>query len=331
MTPVNRIPRGAARARQAGVSLIELMIALVLGLLVVGAAIGVFISNKATYRSTQNLARIQESAQVAFELLSRDIREAGANPCDATLAPANITTAAATATPDGADWYLAVDYPLYGFEDGGPTHVSGTDVIQILRPGDDLRGLTADLASGATSVTVAPATPLFKSGDPVMICDMRVLAVARANGDSTAGGSLSFASGAGTNSCDYFPMPNTGTCAGAATAYAFPKFSSVISLQGVRWFLRDPDGNPDNGYSLYRQVNGAAAEEVVQGVANLQFHYLTDAGYVSASVLTTAADWRNVRAVRMTLVLRETERTGTGGQHLTRVVENVVALRNRVL
>ncbi|HLT05029.1 MAG TPA: prepilin-type N-terminal cleavage/methylation domain-containing protein, partial [Pseudomonas sp.] len=80
----------APRARQAGVSLIELMISLTLGLLVVGAAIGIFASNKAAYRTTQNLGRLQESGQIAFELLSRDIREAGSNPCDVNHAIGNI-------------------------------------------------------------------------------------------------------------------------------------------------------------------------------------------------------------------------------------------------
>src|SRR5690606_8387829 len=324
-------PRGASRARQAGVSLIELMISLVLGLLVVGAAIGVFASNKAAYRSTQGLARLQESGQIAFELISRDIRAAGSNPCDVTLTPGNIIDGAAAATPDGDDWFMALGFPLYGFENDGPDHVAGTDVIQVLRTGEDIRSTTDELASGATDLEFTPATPLFASGDVVMVCDMKVLGVFRANGDSSAAGSVSFAAGAGANACDYFPMPNTGACAGAATAYPFPKFATISSMQGVRWFLRDPDGDASNGYSLYRQVNGGSAEEVVQGVSNLQFRYLTDAGYVGASSLTTADAWRNVRAVRMTLTLRETERTGTDGQPLTRVVENVIALRNRVL
>ncbi|WP_146908748.1 PilW family protein [Arenimonas daejeonensis] len=41
------------RGRQAGFSLIELMIALILGLLVAAAAGGVFISNKRVYNATE--------------------------------------------------------------------------------------------------------------------------------------------------------------------------------------------------------------------------------------------------------------------------------------
>ena len=41
-----------SRRLMAGLSLIELMVALVLGLLVVAAAIGIFLSNRQTYRTT---------------------------------------------------------------------------------------------------------------------------------------------------------------------------------------------------------------------------------------------------------------------------------------
>src|SRR5690606_16585162 len=73
---------GAAR-RQGGATLIELMIALLLGLVVVAAASGLFLTNKRVYASTETLNRIQENGRVSFELMSRDIREAGGNPCGA--------------------------------------------------------------------------------------------------------------------------------------------------------------------------------------------------------------------------------------------------------
>ncbi len=312
---------------QRGVSLIELMIALVLGLLVVGAAIGVFASNKQTYRATQSLGRIQENGQVAFEMLSRDIREAGATPCDVNMPPGNIAHDALSAAPnvDNNSWYMALAFPIFGFETGKAPFASTADVIQILRTGDDIRSSTADLAASDTMVTYSPGNPAFKDGEPVMICDMKVLGVFRANGASSPGatGSVSFKEGT-HNKCGYFPQPNAVACSGAATAYAFPRFATISSLRGIRWFMR-------NG-SLYRKVNGNAEEEVVQGVSDLQFRYLIDAGYVDASTLGLDANaWKNVRAVHMTMELRDSEATGTDGQPLKRTIESVVTLRNRVL
>lgn len=74
--------KGHLRLRgEQGFTLVELMISLLLGLIVVGAAGAVFRANQQTYRTTDELARIQENARVAFELLAKDIREAGGNPC----------------------------------------------------------------------------------------------------------------------------------------------------------------------------------------------------------------------------------------------------------
>src|SRR5690606_22126939 len=72
---MSRLSRGFP-GRMAGLSLVELMIALALGLVVSGAAIGVFLANQQTYRSTESIGRIQESARVAFELMAREVREA---------------------------------------------------------------------------------------------------------------------------------------------------------------------------------------------------------------------------------------------------------------
>src|SRR5690606_251434 len=224
-----------------------------------------------------------------------------------------IIDGAAAATPDGDDWFMALGFPLYGFENDGPDHVAGTDVIQVLRTGEDIRSTTDELASGATDLEFTPATPLFASGDVVMVCDMKVLGVFRANGDSSAAGSVSFAAGAGANACDYFPMPNTGACAGAAIAYPFPKFATISSMQGVRWVLRDPDGDAASGYSLGRQVNGGGAVEVVRGVCRLQCRGLTGAGDVGPRSVPSGDAWCNGRAGRMTLTLREPERTGADG------------------
>ena len=63
-------------SRFAGFGLIELMIAMVLGLLVLGAAIAVFQSNQRTFDANEGTNRIQEGARVAFEMMASDLRAA---------------------------------------------------------------------------------------------------------------------------------------------------------------------------------------------------------------------------------------------------------------
>jgi Tfp pilus assembly protein PilW len=72
--------RRTARA-MGGFGLTELMIAMVLGLIVIGAAFAIFQSSQTTFRSNEGLNRIQETARAAFELMSRDIRAAGGSAC----------------------------------------------------------------------------------------------------------------------------------------------------------------------------------------------------------------------------------------------------------
>lgn len=82
----------ALKRFQRGFNLIELMITLLLGLLVVLAAISMFISSRRLYTTTENMSRLQESARVAFELMARDLREAGGNACSTTCAVASTMT-----------------------------------------------------------------------------------------------------------------------------------------------------------------------------------------------------------------------------------------------
>lgn len=328
------------RRGESGFSLIELMVSMVIGLLVLGAAFGIFLSNNRAFSATQGLGRIQENSQAAFEMMARDIREAGGNPCDAELAAANIIAGGPAATATGANWFIAWNQPLYGFENSGLTgQVAGTDAVQVLRLDQGVRTLTTALATaGTTTLTYTPGEPRFNAGDTIMVCDMRVLGIFRAAANSgVAGttGTLGFAGGG--NACGYFPQPNAAVCSGTPTAYLFPKFSSVSRLQGVRWFVCDPDGNAANGASLCRQVDAGVMEEVVPGVQDMQVQYLTDTGYVSANALTTLAAWNAVRAVRISLTMQETEpgnaaaSGSTDGAPLTRTFDHVVTLRNRTL
>jgi type IV pilus assembly protein PilW len=64
---------GSAR----GLSLVELMVALVLGLLVTAGLIQLFGTARLTFQTSDGSARIQENGRFAMELLKRDLRMAG--------------------------------------------------------------------------------------------------------------------------------------------------------------------------------------------------------------------------------------------------------------
>lgn len=69
--------RHTTRKTQQGLSLIELMVAVVLGLLLINGALEMLLTSRGTYRNTDDLSRIQENGRFALDMLSTNIRMAG--------------------------------------------------------------------------------------------------------------------------------------------------------------------------------------------------------------------------------------------------------------
>lgn len=77
---------------QAGIGLIELMIAMVLSLIIGAAVIQVFISQRQTYRAQDDMSRVQENARFAFEQIAQDIRQVGYWGCSRKASIVNETS-----------------------------------------------------------------------------------------------------------------------------------------------------------------------------------------------------------------------------------------------
>ena len=309
-----RAMRGRRHAE--GLTLIELMIAMLLGLLIVGAAIGIFVSNSQAYRSTQNLSRIQETGHIAFEMLAKDIREAGANPCDASIAVANVIN-----NPT-SNWYTNWTQPIRGYGNGALLgSKAGTDAIHILRESDD--AITVTGHSG-TDLEVK-ANPL-SVGSLAMVCDHRQLALFRVSaasattiGHAASGGNCSDLLGA-------VPAP----CA-AGAVYSYPANSVVSGLRAVRWYVA---ANGRGGSSLFMQTGpSASTQEIAEGVTDMQFTYLQPD--ISATTYLPATSiaanlWGGVKAVRVVLTIEGPDaNTAVGGGKFSRRIEHVINLRNR--
>ncbi|MGY1529206.1 prepilin-type N-terminal cleavage/methylation domain-containing protein [Luteimonas sp. A649] len=280
--------RTATHKRMAGLSLIELMIAMVLGLIVMGAAFAVFMSNQRTFGANEGINRIQESARVAFELMSRDIRAAGGSACS------NMSVVE-TATTESVAFR---DTPVSG----------GADSLTVVSGDDTAYRITA---SSATSVTLDPqqvddATEVFSTDDLLLLCNARKTFLVEATGVSTT--TVTFAELPGS----YDPMDDE---------FAPPAAVVLARFRDVNWSV---GANTRGGSSLWVSRGGAAAEEVAEGITDLDFEYLEQGG----GAYTTAPDWANVVAVRITMTLQGAD---IDGQQLTRTASNVVAMRSRTL
>jgi len=79
-----RTERGAlaldSLRRQTGLTLVELMVSLGLGLLLVSAVGSVYLGSTQTFRTSQESSRIQETGRYAFDVIGRSLRHAGYAP-----------------------------------------------------------------------------------------------------------------------------------------------------------------------------------------------------------------------------------------------------------
>ena len=82
MTPTfsDRIPSKTA-IKPAGFTLVELMIAITIGIIILGALSQVFVTSRSTYIVEEGLARVQENGRFAMNFITEDIRMAGYMGC----------------------------------------------------------------------------------------------------------------------------------------------------------------------------------------------------------------------------------------------------------
>jgi|GEM_PF-4114344 len=127
-----------SRARQRGLSLIELMIGIALSLLILTAVLYSFAGSQASYRYLTSFSAVQESGRIALELLNRDIRMAGNSGCG------NVN-------------YL---------DHRSPTIFSNNIVLETAPGAGASDGITIRYGSGATTtVTLSPADNIFGVAD----------------------------------------------------------------------------------------------------------------------------------------------------------------------
>ena len=115
---------------QRGLTLIEIMIALVIGSVLVAGAGKIFISSKRNVETQLNLQQIQENARYALDLICRDLRRAGyfgglnsITAIEGTSAPLEPTGKC----PPGNAWGRMLARPVFGLNDTNADYACITD------------------------------------------------------------------------------------------------------------------------------------------------------------------------------------------------------------
>ena len=110
----------SSTSMQRGLTLIEIMIALVIGSVLIAGAGKIFISSKRNVEAQLNLQQIQENARYALDLISRDLRRAGYFGGLKSITAVEGTTAPLEPDgkcPPGNAWGRMLARPLFGLND----------------------------------------------------------------------------------------------------------------------------------------------------------------------------------------------------------------------
>lgn len=181
------MPSNHRSIRQHGLTLIEIMIALTIGLLITLAISALFISMRQSYQQNEAIALMQENARFALELITQDLRHAGffgdiADPVDIDISRGPAT--AVDSCGGGIYNFASAGIVLnYGRQITNPDGIafyndcvttaeiapSGSSILLAKRsvttaPASIQSGFVYTYANGSQAQLYSPATPHSLSG-----------------------------------------------------------------------------------------------------------------------------------------------------------------------
>lgn len=113
-----------SRYRQTGLSLIELMIAMVVGLILIAGVLSIFITSRQGYGTNSAVATVQENGRFALDFIRNDARMSGYMGCTTTARTNTILN------PVGQLYNFLL--PIYGFEYNGTDPSTATSAAPFV-------------------------------------------------------------------------------------------------------------------------------------------------------------------------------------------------------
>jgi type IV pilus assembly protein PilW len=334
---MKRVMAATTRQRpsaQSGFTLIEIMTAMVIGLILTGGVVQIFTSVRQTNRVQEDTARMQESGRMALEILSRDIRMADFWGC------ANNSNVVNNLYDGGAGY---IDFDDGGI--GGLEGAAGAPDTLILRGGFD-RGLEVQPPYGpqASAQLEVPPDNGLALGDIIMVSDCGaadIFQISNANPDTS--GSIVHNTSLNTDPGNY-NATNPG-CPGTNAHCLSKVYGADATIFAVRQVTYTIGTGSEGEPALFR--NG---EEFLDGVEDFQIVYgedTNDSGVANYYVpADQVADMTRVISIRFAVVTRSYNENLTGGiqqaytvlgedrtapdDRLRQVYTSTIAVRNRL-
>ena len=307
--------------RNKGLTLIEIMIALVISSILMLGVMGLFIGNKRIYREQNAMGRLQENARFAMDMMVRDIRKAGYAGCADDIAGVNNTLVNGGTETNLVNFKNIIEGSENGATNWLPSAsnertgsmLAGSDAI-TLRYFEPISNITVSgtMANGNTGTAIpVTCTPDCASNATVT----ENLAI------SDCGVADIFSvTAVNTNSLEH---------TGGALSKGYDTTAQVSRYVTTRYYIangaNDKSGNPIP--TLFRYAFDQDKEDwdtdtnkleyiaqpqaLIEGIENLQILYGVDNNndaiansYVNASGVAAAGGWDNVVSVRLAILAR---------------------------
>jgi type IV pilus assembly protein PilW len=300
------------------------MVGLILGLLLMGTLLQVYLGSKVTFRIQEGLSHAQDQGRLAMFFLTREARMGGFQGCAklGEVNPGVVADSAALALPVAIDYREAT--VVRGHESTGsstwspalPAGLSGvrsgTDVVTIQHASECGAFLTGRMA--------APTSPVVVTANDCALQAGRVYLV----GDCSAANlfAATAVTGTGPQTLQHDNILNS---TGALTqafgsnqpdAQVGYEQAQVLSFQSATYYIAN-SATPGHT-SLWRRLNDQATgagnpQELVQGVEHLQILYGENTNGDAANTADTyvaanaVSNWANVVSLRVSLLVQTTE------------------------
>lgn len=180
--------------RVRGVTLVELMVAMGLGLFLVGVMGMIFLGSKSTFQAQKHVARLQESARFAIDTVAADVRMSGFRGCRGVGTGTPIANLLNTSTGFLYDFSAGIWASRYNGSAWDPVKAAAIsspdlspapalnslgDVLTVRRTVGTGWALTAEMASPTAALNVTP-TGLITARDLLLVSDCAGAAVFQA-------------------------------------------------------------------------------------------------------------------------------------------------------
>lgn len=346
------------RHRQRGLSLVEIMVALLLGAVITVGIVQMFTANRTTYQLNTGQARLQENARFAMDFITSSMRMAGYRGCSNRTAVLNVVDGPANIadqfdmndairghSAQGTGWVPALDSLPPDIDTD--TIAPGTDVLVMGTVLDDgINFLSQTPANSAQSFVSLPedcqdggTCDGFAPGDVVMASDCLNTAIFVLTGTGSQGQP-------GNAPPRMLINHNTGSGGAAGLSNTLNpidelgnRFNEQASLFriGLEIFYIAPGAGTNNAgdtpLSLWRKRGREGPVELVEGIQGLTLLYGedTDADRVPNRYrpIHQVGNRENIVTIRVTISATSVDAVADGDT-LQRDFSKTIAIRNRV-